>query len=52
LFNRGRLDYNPVAQINTRDEETLPYDPAIYNAEQLDFTDEHDNQGNGEEAHE
>jgi hypothetical protein len=52
LFNRGRIDYNSVAQINTHDEETLPYDPAIYNAEQLDFTEEHDNQGNGEEAHE
>jgi hypothetical protein len=52
LLSRGRLDYNSVAQINTHDEETLPYDPAIYNAGQLDFTEEHDNQGNGEEAHE
>jgi hypothetical protein len=35
-----------------QDEETLPYDPAIYNAAELSFAEEYDVQGNGEEAHE
>jgi hypothetical protein len=52
LYPRSRMDYSSVSQIGVQDEETLPYDPAIYNAAQLDFTDEQDNQGNGEEAHE
>ena len=46
-----RTDY-PIAQINVQDGETLSYDPAIYNAAQLDFSEEYENQGNGEEAHE
>lgn len=52
LYARGRMDYTPISQISTHDEDTLPYDPAIYNAGQLDFTEEFSNQGNGEEAHE
>ena len=52
LFARGRLDFTPVAQINVHEEETVFYDPAIYNASQLTFEEEHNNQGNGEEAHE
>jgi hypothetical protein len=52
LYARGRTDFNPVSQINAQDEETLSYDPAIYNATQLDFAEEQDNQGNGREAHE
>ena len=51
LYARGRIDYSSIAQINTTDEDPLSYDPAIYNAGQLDFGEEHD-QGNGEEAHE
>jgi hypothetical protein len=52
LYVRGRLDFNPISQINAHEEETLPYDPAIYNAGQLNFSEEQDSQGNGEEAHE
>ena len=51
LQTRTRIDY-PIAQINVQDGETLSYDPAIYNAVQLDFSEEYENQGNGEEAHE
>jgi hypothetical protein len=46
------MDFAPISQINMQDGDTLPYDPAIYNAGQLDFMEEHSNQGNGEEAHE
>jgi len=53
LYARGRLDYSsPISQINVHDEETQPYDPAIYNVAQLDFAEEQDGQGNGEETHE
>jgi hypothetical protein len=52
LYARGRMDFAPISQINMQDGDTLPYDPAIYNAGQLDFMEEHSNQGNGEEAHE
>jgi hypothetical protein len=52
LYARGRLDLSPVALISTYEGETLQYDPAIYNAGQLDFTEEQENQGNGEEVHE
>ena len=52
LFARGRLDFTPVSQINVHEEETIFYDPAIYNATQLTFDEEQSNQGNGEEAHE
>ena len=52
LFARGRLDFTPIAQINVHEEETTFYDPAIYNASQLTFEEEQNNQGNGEEAHE
>lgn len=45
------MDYSPLAQINIQDEETFPYDPAIYNIGELDFIEEQDNQGNGKEAH-
>jgi hypothetical protein len=53
-YTRGRMDFTTVSQINTlsQDDETLPYDPAIYNAAQLNFAEEHENQGNGEGAHE
>jgi hypothetical protein len=50
LQTRPRMEYSPVAQINTQDEETVPYDPAIYNAAQLDFSEDYEAQGNGEEA--
>lgn len=43
--------FNPISQISTYDDETLPYDPAIYNAGQLNFAEEQDSQGNGTEAH-
>jgi hypothetical protein len=46
------MDFSSVAQTGVQDEETQPYDPAIYNAAQLDFMEEYNNQGNGEEAHE
>jgi hypothetical protein len=46
------LDFGPIAQINAQDEVTMPYDPAIYNAAELDFTEEYGIQGNGEEVHE
>lgn len=52
LYTRGRMEFTSISQINTNDEEPLSYDPAIYNAGQLTFTEEPDNQGNGEEAHE
>lgn len=52
LFARSRLDFGPVAQIMVQDEETMPYDPAIYNAAELDFSEDYGVQGNGEEAHE
>jgi hypothetical protein len=52
LQARARMDFTPVAQINAQDEDTLPYDPAIYNAAQLDFFDDYVDQGNGEEVHE
>jgi hypothetical protein len=52
LYARGRMDYNSISQINMQDGETLSYDPAIYNAEQLDFSEDFGSQGNGEEAHE
>ena len=52
LFARARLDFGPVAQINVQDEEIMPYDPAIYNASELDFSEEYGIQGNGEEVHE
>ena len=52
LFARGRLDFTPVSQINVHEEETVLYDPAIYNAAQLTFEEVQNNQGNGEEAHE
>ena len=52
LFSRSRLDFGPVAQINVQDEETFPYDPAIYNAAELDFSEGYGIQGNGEEVHE
>lgn len=51
LYARGQLDFSPVAQINVQ-EETLFYDPAIYNATQLNFAEEQEEQGNGEETHE
>lgn len=41
LFACTRLDFGPVAQISAQDKETLPYDPAIYNAAELDFTGEY-----------
>ena len=47
-----QVDFGLISQINMQDEETLPYDPAIYNAAQLDFLEEYSNQGNGNEAHE
>ena len=52
LFARGRLDFTPVAQINAHGEEAVFYDPAIYDAAQLNFAEEQESQGNGEEAHE
>ena len=52
LYARGRLDFTPIAQINAHEEETAFYDPAIYNATQLNFGEEQNSQGNGEEAHE
>jgi hypothetical protein len=52
LQTRARMEYTTVAQIGAQDDETLPYDPAIYNAAQLDFTEEYDVQGNGDEVHE
>jgi hypothetical protein len=52
LYAQGRTDFSPISQINVHEEETLPYDAAIYNAAQLDFSEERDNQGNGEEARE
>ena len=52
LYARTRLDFSTISQINNNDEETLPYDPAIYDAAQLDFLEEHDEQGNGMEARE
>lgn len=52
LYSRPRIEFSPISVINTHDEEHIPYDPAIYNAGQLDFTEEQDNQGNGTEAHE
>lgn len=51
LYARGRLDFAPVTQINVQ-EEALLYDPAIYNAAQLNFAEEQVEQGNGEETHE
>jgi hypothetical protein len=52
LYVRSRSDFSTISQISTHDEETLPYDPAIYNAGQLNFAEEQDSQGNGEEANE
>ena len=52
LFARSRLDFGPVAQISVQEEETMPYDPAIYNAAELDFSENYGVQGNGEEVHE
>ena len=42
LFARGRLDFIPIAQINVHGEETVFYDPAIYNAAQLTFEEAHE----------
>jgi len=52
LYARGRLDFTPIAQISVQEEETAFYDPAIYNAAQLNFGEEQSSQGNGEEDHE
>ena len=51
LQARARLDFGPVSQINVQDRDTMPYNPAIYNAAQLDFSEDYEDQGNGREAH-
>ena len=52
LYARGRMDFTPISQISAHEEDTVSYDPAIYDAAQLTFEEEQNSQGNGEEAHE
>ena len=45
------MDFGHIAQINIHDEETMPYDLTIYDAAQLDFSEDYEVQRNGEEVH-
>ncbi|PPQ91967.1 hypothetical protein CVT25_004442 [Psilocybe cyanescens] len=51
----SRSDTIGISQISTAvefNDTPLPYDPAIYDAGQLDFEDDYEQQGNGQENHE
>lgn len=49
FFSRTRTETAAVSQVNA-EEPARPYDPAIYDASQLDFDDEYDLSGNGPEV--